>query len=188
MNNDPECVNIGIQMMNFNIFKKGYSHSKTPHEFDATSSNIYDFNPTKEVSISLLFQNILKLANENNLSDEEVRQLKMVIITKYKTKECIIPTIKRYDDSRKGIYEPFFKMIMHSYNRKGYTKLPQIIFWNITRNSDEEYVIKRKMNVMLDNTLILNGFHKFAFRFPLERKNITKQNMVGFHQRRCMKI
>ena len=178
LNNDPECVNIGMQMMNFNIFKKGYSHNKTPHEFDSSDSNIYDFNSTKEVSISLLYQHVLALANEKNLSDKEVRKLKIVIITKFKTKECIIPTVKSYESSRKGIYEPFFEMIAYTYRRKGYTKIPQIVFWNINRNTDEN-IIKKKMNVLLDNTLILNGFHKYAFMNPLHKKYITKQNMVG---------
>lgn len=176
LNNDPECVNIGMQMMYMNRFKKGYSHNRTPHEFDAQTSDVYEFDVSKEVNISLLYQGILLLAKEHKLSDKQVRKLKIVIVTKFKTKECIIPSIKRYENSRNDVYQPFFEMIACTYRRNGYTKIPQIIFWNVTRNEND--VIKKKMNVMLDNTLILNGFHKHAFRYPLQRKYITKNNMV----------
>jgi hypothetical protein len=178
LNDDPECVNIGMQMMDINRFKKGFTHSKTPSEINYDSSNIMNVTTTRNVSVSLLYQQVLKLAVEHDLSDEDVSKLKIVIVTKYNSKQCILPGIMQYENARKGVYCSFIDTITGLYRQYGYDKIPKIVFWNITRCKDPHAIMIKKTNPILNNTLVLRGFHKYAFHNPIKKKYLKNNNLV----------
>ena len=178
LSSDPECYNIGMQMLENNILKIGFNHNEQAKMLTNTHNPSYiaNLNNTKTINISQLYQSVLKEIVSKGL-ESDIKKFRIVVLTKYTMKESIRPVLKRYEKQSKGVYPSFFSSMKQYYKSYGLDKLPKIIVWDVNLYYKFPYADKKYR----DNKRIhiIYGFNPIMTQYPLERKYIEKQECMN---------
>lgn len=176
LTNDPECFNIGYQMMQKSMLKFGFSHHEQPRLItpDMSQSAVYELPVSKSLSFANMHYTLMNECKKMGITSRTMKKIKLVIISKFSIQHAVFDSMDDYERKRNPVYPDYISMIKNHYRKNGYTNVPRTVFWDIRHHADLIQT-KKYYSIILD----IRGFFPHAFKHPLHTKWLSKDMYIS---------